>query len=78
MTGKLIIHGCGGAGIDVTSEVSKAIEKLGSGFAEIRPLYIDTTNNNIQNVDHGKDDFFLIEAQSHKDHTIVGSGGLVA
>lgn len=70
--GKMVIHSCGGCGINIAKDVIANLSQLGSGFAAIDQYYIDTSRNNIAGVDMSK--FHLVTSESLSKASIDGSG----
>ena len=48
---KMIIHYCGGAGINVSRVINEELSELGEGYCSIHPRYIDTSENNMGGLD---------------------------
>lgn len=72
---KLILHLCGGAGINIGDKVLSTVADLGEGFAEVVFNYIDTSRSNIDKIEPlGK--FTHIKTQSFGKGTIDGSGSV--
>lgn len=72
---KLILHLCGGAGINVGDKVLSTVADLGEGFAELVFNYIDTSRSNIDKIKPlGK--FTHIGAASFGKGVIDGSGSV--
>jgi len=71
---KLVIHYCGGAGLNIAHAMAgKGLCKQGAGFCEIKPQYIDTSENNIRNLK--RDDFWRVTSKNVATNQIDGSGG---
>lgn len=71
---KVIGHFCGGAGINISASVFEDIAGLGDGFADVVFNYIDTSTNNIDEIEK-RGEFYAIESLSHGGKDINGSGG---
>lgn len=56
----ITIYACGGAGINVAQYFQQYRNKTNPGFAEIKPVYIDTSRSNI-NTNIPEDDIYLVE-----------------
>ena len=70
--GKLIVHACGGAGINISNNVISQVSELGKGYAVMEFNYLDTSNSNL--LQHNNDAFFKVNTSDFgKD--IDGSGG---
>ena len=72
--GKIIVHLCGGAGINLGKSVFEEIEDLGPGFASFDLRYLDTSRANISNVKY-PDKFTLVETVKATKDGLDGSGG---
>ncbi|MDQ6990765.1 MAG: hypothetical protein Q9M11_03435 [Mariprofundaceae bacterium] len=70
---KMIIHYCGGAGINIARAINTTLSTLGDGFCSVTPKYLDTSVNNIG--DLPKEDFWKVDHGGFSDNTIAGSGG---
>jgi hypothetical protein len=68
---KIKMIGCGGAGINITKEVSAKVNALGDGFSGIDTMFIDTSVST-------HTDVFLVENIDRSKSEINGSGGLRA
>lgn len=76
MANKIIVHGVGGCGINVTNESFSKVAMLGEGFCEVTQKYIDTSTANISKVKNTVEkDFWLITTKDKTKPTIKGSGG---
>ena len=72
---KLILHLCGGAGINIGDKVLSTVADLGEGFADLVFNYIDTSRSNIDKINPlGK--FTHINAASFGKGVIDGSGSV--
>jgi hypothetical protein len=74
MPNKIIVHACGGAGINIADQVINKVSELGEGFSNIEFQYVDTSTSNIDKITP-KGEFFKITAQSYGAEKIDGSGG---
>lgn len=74
MANTLIVHGCGGAGINICDKVFTSIAELGDGFANIVFNYLDTSRANIDKI-KPQGDFWLVQTKAHSKVAITGSGG---
>ena len=74
MANTLIVHGCGGAGINISDKVFTNIAELGDGFAKIVFNYLDTSRANIDKI-KPQGDFWLVQTKTHSKVAITGSGG---
>lgn len=72
---KIIVHCCGGAGINIGDKTLAGITELGDGFADVDIRYIDTSKSNIKTVTHNQEKFHLIKSNDHSGNLIEGSGG---
>lgn len=70
---KLIIHYCGGAGINIGRSINNVLDGLGEGFCSIVPRYIDSSANNIDAAN--RDSLWRIGSDAFVDAAIDGSGG---
>lgn len=75
MKSKLIVTACGGAGISIADKVINKLCELGDGFAEVNTMYIDTATNNIEKIEHDRNNFWLVKAKGFNSTNISGSGG---
>lgn len=57
---KLVIYGCGGAGVNIASIFEKTYGVASPGFADVVSYYIDTSKSNI-GINIPKDRTYLIE-----------------
>lgn len=73
MANKLIVHGVGGCGINVTNDVFNSVSNLGDGFCEVIRHYVDTSTANIGKVKEGSK--WLIKSKDVTKAAIKGSGG---
>lgn len=69
----MIIHGAGGAGINICDKVFNMVSELGDGFANVKFNYIDTSTANIDKIEP-KGQFWLVKTKQHSKETINGSG----
>lgn len=77
MANKLIVHGCGGAGINISDRVIReTVLGLGKGFSEIEFKYIDSTDSNIKSIMHDPDDFLKVVDPDQSSSGVSGSGGV--
>jgi cell division GTPase FtsZ len=74
MPNKIIVHACGGAGINIADQVINKVSELGEGFSNIEFQYVDTSTSNIDKITP-RGEFFKITAQSYGAEKIDGSGG---
>ena len=75
MTGKLHLIALGGAGTNIVASVSKNLEQLGDGFADVAVRFIDTTYKTIQAYPEYKDKFYKVDATSALNNEMDGTGG---
>lgn len=73
-TNTLILHACGGAGINLSSSVGSIVEKLGDGFCNVEFRYLDTSRANYDKIE-AKCDLFQITSKDVTKNDIKGSGG---
>ena len=73
MANTIVVHGAGGCGINVVDEVFGNLEQLGSGFANIRYHYLDTSRANIDKIEP-KGDFWMVKTKTNSKTEITGSG----
>ena len=71
----MIIHAIGGAGTNIGKFVYDQMKDLGEGFADVEIHYMDTSNNNIDKIDHEPEQFTLVREISNAKDKISGSGG---
>jgi len=72
---KIIAHGCGGGGISLCGKVLKMVDELGDGFAKIEFNYMDTSDNNIKEIEHDPSKFWWVKSKGFNSSDICGSGG---
>ncbi|MDQ6988438.1 MAG: hypothetical protein Q9M19_01050 [Mariprofundaceae bacterium] len=70
---KMIIHYCGGAGINISKKIHSELANLGEGFCEVEPRYIDTSVNNIGGLP--PELLWKIDSSGFSEGEIAGSGG---
>ncbi len=70
---KMIIHYCGGAGINVSKVINKELSELGDGFCTVDHHYLDTSTNNINGLDSKY--LWKIDSNNFDNTGISGSGG---
>lgn len=70
----IVLHACGGAGINLSDSVFSKIADLGDGFAQMDFKYIDTSRANIDKITP-RGDFWMVKAKSYGKAEINGSGG---
>lgn len=70
---RVIIHGCGGAGISISAKKLKELKDV--PYINVDVKYIDTSRADFDEYDLNKDDFFLIK-NSKVNKDIDGSGGV--
>ena len=77
---KGLIHviACGGCGINIVGNLMGPLKQLGSGFADIKVDYIDTSVSNVRMFDHDENNFHLVKSTNVSGGDIDGSGGLCA
>lgn len=75
MCGIMNIIAAGGCGISIADKVVRNVAELGDGFASVRIKYIDTSNNNINEIQHDPKDFFMVTTKSSSGKVIAGAGG---
>ncbi len=66
---RVVIYGCGGAGINQARRFEELVGKSATGYAEIVPMYIDTSDSNSVQVQ-------AAAQRSYRFEGTVGSGGL--
>ena len=71
----IVLHLCGGAGINVGDKVLSRVAELGEGFANIEFNYIDTSKSNIDKINK-LGEFTQIDAASFGKGQIDGSGSV--
>lgn len=69
----IVLHACGGCGIQLSHSVFETIANLGEGFSNIKTLYIDTSTSNYDKI-QPKSDLFLIKTKDLGKGEIRGSG----
>lgn len=74
MANTIVVHGCGGAGINITNDVFTKLETLGDGFATIKYHYLDTSTANIDKI-QPRGEFWRITTKTNSKTEITGSGG---
>jgi hypothetical protein len=74
MSNKIIVHACGGCGINIADQVLTRVADLGEGFSDLKFHYVDTSTSNIDKITP-RGEFFKITAQSYGAEKIDGSGG---
>jgi len=73
MSNRIIVHFCGGAGLNLAHVLeTKGLYKQGSGFCEVIPRYIDTSESNIRKLK--KDNFWRVSSKNVATNQIHGSG----
>lgn len=72
---KLNVISCGGCGISVADKVVTKIAELGEGFAAVEQYYIDSSVNNIKDIEHDSQRFFKITSRGVGAGEIAGAGG---
>ena len=70
----MIIHACGGAGINTAAKVFDMVSELGEGFSNVKFNYLDTSDANINKIDQ-RGQFWLVKTKAHSKEAISGSGG---
>jgi hypothetical protein len=71
---KLIIHYCGGAGLNMARDMTvRGLHKQGKGFCEVINHFVDTSDNNIGDLD--QEQFWKVTSDSFDNAAIDGSGG---
>ena len=73
MTSKIVLWGCGGAGISAVDEAGAQIDSLGDGFCSVKYHYIDTSRANIDKITP-KGEFHQIVSMANSGDGIDGSG----
>jgi hypothetical protein len=74
MSNTMIIHHCGGAGLNIARYLQGAgLANQGSGFCNVVSRFIDTSDNNLG--DLPADTFWKVTSDSFDNSTIDGSGG---
>ena len=73
-TNKIILHGCGGGGINLLGKVGEILEKLGDGFSNVEFRYLDTSRANYDKI-QAKTDLFQVTSKDPTKGIIKGSGG---
>jgi hypothetical protein len=75
-TNTLVLHGCGGCGINQVAASTSVLKELGDGFADIIDTYIDTTDKNFKHLeDVNNDSCYSISDNSYKGNALDGAGG---
>lgn len=70
----VIVHGCGGTGINTSESIFSKIADLGDGFAKLDFRYIDTSRANIDKITP-RGEFWMVKTKSFGKGEINGSGG---
>jgi len=70
---KIIVHYCGGAGLNIARDINEQLSSLGDGFCQVESHYIDTSLNNLGDLD--ANNFWRIGSNKFSNNTIDGSGG---
>lgn len=73
MSNTLVFHACGGAGINIADDVFNKLIDLGTGFANTRFHYVDTSRANIDKI-KPNGEFFHIKTQTNSMDEIQGTG----
>lgn len=73
MANTLILHACGGCGINIAADVFTQIAELGEGFAKLKFHYVDTSKANIEKIEP-RGEFYQIKTQSNSVYEIQGTG----
>ncbi len=73
--GKLVVIGCGGAGINIVSESSLDLKNVTAGQTDVELMFVDTSNANEHRVVHAGGQLDRIATTSASKDEIVGSGG---
>lgn len=58
--GQLRVYGAGGAGLNLACRYNDLPDNPTPGYAEVRPVYIDTSRSNLT-ADHNPDYFYCLE-----------------
>jgi len=74
LKGKLIIHGVGGAGINISADILKALEDS-EDIAELEFYTIDSTDKTIQRHPELQETFYKIKLEKRRNQGLDGSGG---
>lgn len=72
---KIVVHGCGGAGINISDKVLYEVSKLGEGFSEFDFHFLDSSNVDYDNMKNHMGDLFLIRSSKLSQAQINGAGG---
>lgn len=75
MANKIIMIGCGGAGINTVSNFLDKAKHLGDGFSDIETLFIDTSSVTYDKHSNLEGPLFRIKPATHGVDDIDGSGG---
>ena len=75
--GNLIIHGVGGAGINIGADILMALEEY-ENISNVEMFSIDSTDKTIQKHSDLEETFLKIELETRRSRGLDGSGGLVA
>lgn len=75
MANKIIVHACGGCGVNIADKVLTKVSGLGSGFSELEFNYIDSSEADFEHIEHKLGDFFAISNDSYIQDKINGAGG---
>ena len=73
MKNTLILHACGGCGINLADDVFNKVADLGSGYANVKFHYVDTSRANIDKIEP-RGEFFQIRTKSNSLAEIQGTG----
>lgn len=60
--GKIVLIGCGGAGVSIVGNLHEHLMELGNGFSKVEVEYVDTSTANVKNFKYNEDNFYHIKS----------------
>lgn len=73
---KVIVHGCGGAGVNITAQEVEGLKENAEVFGAVETRYIDTATADINEYDFIPDDDKFIIRSGKLNKTVDGAGGV--
>ena len=70
----LRIYGCGGTGINILKEIMTKNESETNGFSEIKPVFLDTSESNIDHSVMTDDNTYFYDSNDTQGNKLDGSG----
>jgi len=75
MRGKMIIHACGGAGINITADIIEELRTLGSSFSEVEVNSLDTTDKTVSKYSSLTESFLKVTSKRFSKEALDGMSG---